>query len=109
MDIIARLKVGHNAPHVPKLALQATGKGIRYNAPARPLSAMRKPASNWPPSEQPRASHILRPADWPVEAEYRLLTFAVAANQKAEYVMEVQVRSLTGVGRMESLSRKSAG
>jgi hypothetical protein len=63
IDITARLKVGHNAPQVPKLARHATGKGILYNAPARPFSAMRQPASNWPPSEQARASHMLRPAD----------------------------------------------
>ena len=55
------------------------------------------------------ASHMVKPMAIPVEAEYRLLTLAVAENQKTKYVSCVQVRSLTGVGRIESLSSMSTG
>jgi hypothetical protein len=55
------------------------------------------------------ASHIVSPIVIPVEAEYKLLTLAVAENQNIMYVNCVHVRSLVGVGRMESLSNMSTG
>jgi hypothetical protein len=82
----ARLKVGQKAPHGPKLDRHSTGKGIRYIAPARPFSAIKNPARIWPPKEQAMASHMVRPMVIPVEAEYKLLTFAVAENQNIMYV-----------------------
>lgn len=81
MDMTARLKVGHKAPQVPKLARQSTGKGMRYTAPPRPFSAIRHPAMICPPKEHPMASQMVSPMAMPVEAVYKLLTFAVAENQ----------------------------